>query len=56
MIKPSMNHIQSAIIGYWKSGASVSMIVVLTGLSKGEVENIVNEYSINKLKNDNFNS
>lgn len=45
-----MKYIKSACIGYWRMGASFSMISAITGLSKNEVENIINEYSFNILK------
>lgn len=50
MNKIQMKHIESAIIGYWRMGVVVDIMAILTGLSKNQVESIINEYSINKLK------
>lgn len=36
---------RSAIIGYWRSGASLNEIMWITGLMFREVEKIINQYS-----------
>lgn len=38
---------KSAIIGYWRSGATVSEISLITGIHEATIERIINDYKDN---------
>ena len=40
-------YILSAIIGYWRSGASLEQICVVTGMKYWKVESIIENYKTN---------
>lgn len=38
------NHVKSAIIGYWRSGAELIQIMLLMGMPYSDVEKIIENY------------
>jgi hypothetical protein len=45
-MKIKTQHIKSAIIGYWRSGAEIMDISLLLGISYSEIEQIIVSYSL----------
>lgn len=41
MTQPTTEHLQSAIIGYWRSGATIEEIKNITGMSPIQISEII---------------